>query len=146
MDCATPLVTPTQRERSAGRLTLRCYCHDLHRSPPRSNPVTFLDQQVSAPGFKYGTAPNEFLCEQAARRAPSSAILLVTLAMQRADVASVTDASFEALLACEGVTQLDEGSGHHGDASVVRFVVHRSAPTASRVSLPVRNRNRGQRQ
>lgn len=38
--------------------------------------MSFWDQQFAAPGFKYGTAPNAFLQEQAHRLAPSSTVLV----------------------------------------------------------------------
>lgn len=38
--------------------------------------MSFWDEQFSAPGFKYGTAPNAFLAEEAARFAPASRILV----------------------------------------------------------------------
>jgi SAM-dependent methyltransferase len=58
---------------------------------------------------------------------PKDTAMLYTLAMLRADVAAVTGAGFEELVAWEGVTHLDEGPGHQGDAHVVRFVVRRVA-------------------
>ena len=36
----------------------------------------FWNQNFSAPGYKYGTAPNAFLAEQAQRLAPASAVLV----------------------------------------------------------------------
>lgn len=38
--------------------------------------MTFWDQQYASPAFKYGTQPNRFLAEQAARLLPQSAVLL----------------------------------------------------------------------
>jgi hypothetical protein len=38
--------------------------------------MSFWDLQFSAPGFKYGTAPNAFLREQASRLPPDSAVLV----------------------------------------------------------------------
>lgn len=38
--------------------------------------TSFWDERFAAPGYKYGTTPNAFLCAQAHRLAPSAAVLL----------------------------------------------------------------------
>jgi hypothetical protein len=58
---------------------------------------------------------------------PKDASMLYTLGNLRDDVARVSGASFEEVVAWEGETQLDEGPGHQGAARVVRFVVRRRA-------------------
>lgn len=56
---------------------------------------------------------------------PKDLAMLYTLELLRADLAAVPGAAFEELLAWEGETRLDEGSGHHGEAHVTRLVVRR---------------------
>jgi 2-polyprenyl-3-methyl-5-hydroxy-6-metoxy-1,4-benzoquinol methylase len=38
--------------------------------------MNFWDQRFAEPGYKYGTEPNAFLCQQAARLAPASRVLV----------------------------------------------------------------------
>jgi SAM-dependent methyltransferase len=41
-----------------------------------TSPLNFWDQRFAEPGYKYGTAPNAFLREQASRLAPASRVLV----------------------------------------------------------------------
>ena len=40
--------------------------------------LSFWDQRFAEPGYKYGTAPNAFLQEQASRLAPASRVLVLS--------------------------------------------------------------------
>lgn len=56
---------------------------------------------------------------------PKDEAMLYTLEMLRADLALATRADRHEVLAWEGETQLDEGSGHQGPAFVTRLMVQR---------------------
>lgn len=79
--------------------------------------MNFWDQRFSEPGYKYGLEPNAYLCEQAARLAPASQVLVpgdgegrngVWLAQQGHSVTSVDSSAIglqkaQALASSRGV-------------------------------------------
>lgn len=65
---------------------------------------------------------------------PKDPSMLYTLAMLRDDVARVSGATFDEILAWDGETDLDEGPGHQGSARVVRFILQRRTPDPDAIS------------
>lgn len=116
--------------------------------------MNFWDQHYTAPGYKYGTAPNQFVTEQAWRLPPASQVLLpgdgegrnsVWLAsqghrVQAIDSSAVGLAKAQALAAERGVaihtTHADLTDWHPAPASVDAVVlVYMHLPPAIRTAI-----------
>lgn len=116
--------------------------------------MNFWDQHYTAPGYKYGTAPNQFVTEQAWRLPPASQVLLpgdgegrnsVWLAsqghrVQTVDSSAVGLAKAQALAAERGVaihtTHADLTDWHPAPASVDAVVlVYLHLPPAIRAPI-----------